>query len=653
MYTHILLNQQVIHTRNRVFSQKPMIGLPRLIEHCISLKNMGIFLIVSTLLLSGCANMAHISDIFDKSRPKSDPVQKAELLKVEGNYLASANEYLRLARSASPSEKPRYQLGAVQALLKVGMINEAKAELAKVDIAQNRSLESYFQLVEAQVAMAENRTESAALRLQVINPNALPLDLQKLYYELQIQVLESKGDILNAAAQRVQLDNILNAKEKVENRERLWQNLTKVSAQDLQNFFQDNKDVLSGWVALALLYKTTHPKHFQQAIKDWQAHYPNHPALQGTIQNLSNAAASSPSLQTQQIALLLPFQSRRKPYADAIYRGFMAANYAGSGAAKIRVYDVNPNTVAQIYQKALTEGADFVVGPLQKESIDALLSSPVQLRVPTLCLNHSENASPRPNLYQFSLSPEDEAHSIALKMWEDGYRATAVLAPSGPVGERVLNAFQYTWTQRGGRLVMAEFYGKQVENSVNTVLQQNGVFDSVFMVASPKYGRELMAFFKYHNANNFPVYSMSHIYSGEYAPREDAELDSIIFGDMPWRITPSPKAQQLQSNFNMFFPESIPQFSSLYAFGIDAYHLLARITQSANTRFGFQWDGQTGRLAMDSNGMIHRQWIHWAKFANGIPLLLNPNAPRPDDSTIPDAMRQESLIRELGGLPAQ
>lgn len=652
MYIHILLNRLLVTMLNSLHFRASNFYLFE--------KKVRNLLILFTVLLAGCSNLAPFSDIFKKSTPPESLTssQKAESLKNAGNYLESANEYLRLARSVSPSERPRYQLAAIQSLFKADMINEAKAELIKVNISQNLGLEPYFQLVQTQLSLLEGQTDRAFLRLQKIDFKTLSLDLQKYYHELRIQILEYKGDFLNAVIKRVQLHNSLNVQEKSDNQESLWKSLMRMNEQELQNAFQNNRDDLSGWIALALLYKTTKSRDFQQVVSKWQARYPTHPALQGLIQNLFRDASnlsSKPSNvgNNKKIALLLPFSSRRQGYAEAIYRGFMAANYASGDAATVKIYDENPDIVAQAYQRALSEGADFIVGPLQKESIDALLSSQISLEVPILSLNHSENAPLRQNFYQFSLSPEDEAHSVAMKMWEDGYRATVVLVPKGLLGERVLNAFQSLWTQRGGRLVMAEFYEKQkVEPSAQKVLQYQAMFDSVFMIASPEDGREFQRFLKY-NTQNIPVYSMSHIYSGKNVQNEDVELEGVIFGDMSWRIAPSQKAQQLQSNFQMTWPESIPEFSREYAFGIDAYHLLSRVAHPSNARFSFQWDGQTGRLTMDRNGIIHRQWMHWAKFVNGRPQLLNPNAPNPDDSTIPDSMRQESLIRELNELPIQ
>ena len=76
---------------------------------------------------------------------------------------------------------------------------------------------------------------------------------------------------------------------------------------------------------------------------------------------------------------------------------------------RLKIYDVAAESVSDAYTRAITEGAGFVVGPLTKEDVAALL--PVSAgRSPVLALNFlGESTSTPRNFYQFALSPEDEA----------------------------------------------------------------------------------------------------------------------------------------------------------------------------------------------------------------------------------------------------
>ena len=77
---------------------------------------------------------------------------------------------------------------------------------------------------------------------------------------------------------------------------------------------------------------------------------------------------------------------------------------------------------------------------MKKESIDKLAEQH-DLPVPTLALNYiSSEITPPQNLYQFGLSPEEEARQVAERTWLDGHVNAAVLTPIGPWGDRVYQA---------------------------------------------------------------------------------------------------------------------------------------------------------------------------------------------------------------------
>ncbi len=61
-------------------------------------------------------------------------------------------------------------------------------------------------------------------------------------------------------------------------------------------------------------------------------------------------------------------------------------------------------------------------------------------------------------LYQFALSPEDEARQIARQIAGSGKRNVAVLAPSGDWGTRVAGAFTEELTRDGGGVVAQGSY---------------------------------------------------------------------------------------------------------------------------------------------------------------------------------------------------
>src|SRR5581483_9006622 len=88
-------------------------------------------------------------------------------------------------------------------------------------------------------------------------------------------------------------------------------------------------------------------------------------------------APAAPIGSETQIALLL---ASRGPYAGAaemVRDGFLAALYAQTGTKpSVRIYDTggSPDAVRQAIRRAVSDGASFVVSPLQKDLVAATAS---------------------------------------------------------------------------------------------------------------------------------------------------------------------------------------------------------------------------------------------------------------------------------------
>ena len=109
------------------------------------------------------------------------------------------------------------------------------------------------------------------------------------------------------------------------------------------------------------------------------------------------------------------------------------------GAAQrpvVSVYNANASNIAAVYDTAVANGADTVVGPLEKAAV-AVLAGRAELAARTLALNTTDGDSNHAfNFFQFGLTPEDEAIATADKVWADGYARVVAMAPLGPWGER-------------------------------------------------------------------------------------------------------------------------------------------------------------------------------------------------------------------------
>lgn len=592
--------------------------------------------------LAGCTDLLGTKDSATNNPAKyEDPAKLAKQLESEGRYTDAAKEYQRLATRSGPGTRQSYQLAAIRTFLKADMIDAAKAELSTVRLQDNYGLNEAFELVQIRLALAEQRIDEALAHLNAMDVNRLPKNLQIEHYQLQASVLEVKGDVFGAAQKWIQLDNLIgtDALALRENHKILWDSLALVSYEQLRQIQQIPGDTFSGWVSLAVLSKTIQPSYIAQSIADWQTRYPNHPANKDTVQTLLHATQAKsvvpiPTTQsTQKIALLLPLESKFYYHAEAVQNG-MVAVVMDDNQSTTQKYEVVPrpvdvNNVTNVYQQMISEGAKMVIGPLDKESLTVLANSTNQLPVLTVGLNYLDTATNTNNLFQFGLSPEQEAQAVAQRAWQDGHRLAAALVPPGNWSNRVLTAFQQAWAAQGGQFTTVQQYDNEnFDQPVKRIIDSKA--DMVFMLAFPKEARRLRPYFPYHDGDSIAVYSTSHIYSGITNQSMDRDLDGIIFSDIPWILAPDQQAKKWQAHFEQNYPDNMEQVKRLYALGIDAYHIMLEL-KKLNQYSYLQLNGYTGLLSVGNGGIITRQLL-WAKFVDGLPQLLEKQPFQPINS---------------------
>lgn len=348
----------------------------------------------------------------------------------------------------------------------------------------------------------------------------------------------------------------------------------------------------------------------------------------------------------RQIALLLPMGSSFAAQARAVHDGFMAMHNINSqpGRPQVVLYDIgsDPGLVASFYQNAINEGADFVVGPLGRNAVNGLVQSG-QITVPTLLLGVSDYVSSvSGSVYQFGLKPEQEVNAIAERAAADGHRIAAIITPEGDWGQRMQMAAVDAWRSVGGSIGgvvayedsqagyssavkrMLEVDASQGrEARVSAIIGKNVKFeprrrkdiDVVLMIARNNTGRLLKPQLDFHQGHNLAVYSTSMIYGGKPDPVNDADLDGIIFPEMPWLLGPTPSIQALRQR--VASGRSRGGLDRLFAFGMDAYSIVPNLDAlAANPQARF--DGVTARLRISGNNEVGRDML-WARFANGNP----------------------------------
>jgi len=602
-----------------------------------------IFFVLGLLLISGCAT--------DVSQPGRD-AENAEQLFASGQYEEATKAFIELARQSAKREKNQYLLRASAAAARSDNVHQARQILKTVELEQNNPLQQFLlRLTEAHIAIMERRAENV-LDILIQPPSVnMPYPYLADYFDLRADAQTMLGNRLETARELVKREVYLKDDALIAaNQQDIWKSLGMLSERALQQLRTDPPpDILSGWMELVQITKTyqLHPTSLKDAVVRWRQSYPGHPARPELLKDLQSRKLED-FKPPQSIAVLLPLSGKYAKAAEAVRDGFLAAYYQRQNDFKqtVQIYDVgNEENILVPYQQAINEGAEFIIGPLSKQHIEQLAEGD-DLPVPTLALNYIQTEEIPNNLYQFGLSPESEARQVAERTWLDGHVNAAVLAPAGPWGERVYNAFESRWKEIGGDVVNFQTYNtakndysnairsllnidasKRRSRAISSLLNQNIKYtprrrqdiDFIFLAAYPRQARQIRPQLKFYHATTVPVYATSHVFTGNLNPERDRDMNGLMFGDMPWVLTDGTTHRNLRTEISPYISKAGNRLQRLYALGIDSFNIITAL--SPLRQYPYQrYDGETGSLSLDAKLHIQRQ-LTWVKFRSGRPRI--------------------------------
>lgn len=563
----------------------------------------------------------------------------------------SADGLISRARSAEGNEQAQLLLTAADLMQEEGGLQLSTSELADFSVSDisDDSLRIRTTILLSEQLIAADRYDSALDILLDLERTQTTATQQQTLEILIGNAYAALGDTDSA------LDAYLTAADLAPLTQPLsdyiWLTLGQLDPNELESLASSAANYqLRGWIELARIYRNnlTSLRGQLDAVEQWQRIWAQHAAvnqLPSVLVDLASVWEQRP----RQIALLLPLQ---QPAGLAIQEGLLSAYYDAlretREVPRIAVYDTSGATdVSPLYNQAIEEGADLVLGPLSKEFVNRLHSES-ELPVPTLALNYADSELPGPaNLFQFGLAPEDEITQAADIAWQQGYRNAAILTPNSADYRRLQSEFSQTWAELGGQLVsQSEFSGdgdyadvvKRLmaidsseeradrllellpRNSIEFIPRRRSDIDFIFLIANPRQGRQIKPTLSFYFAQDIPVFSLPSIYDGQDNQSANQDLDGIIFTDAPWLLDRN-TASRSRTDSNLR-PAQGP-LQRLRALGVDSYRLHARLHQF-ETGAIVSIPGATGELTITSDRRIHRR-LQPAFFDNGIaqPLALD------------------------------
>ena len=473
---------------------------------------------------------------------------------------------------------------------------------------------------------------------------SLPADQRLRWHRLKGELYSLVGDRVRSLQEYSAAVPLLSDSGEIRAlHDRIWLILNQFSDQEIsENALRELDPVTRGWYRLAAEVRSSQGDIARQVekIRQWQQRNSSHAASRVLPTSLQQAISIDKAT-PRQIALVLPGKGDFKLAGDTVRDGVLSAYYDvlgnGGSVPALRLYSDENAEIVSLYQQAIDQGADMVIGPLRKERLATLMAVP-DLPVPVLGLNYLEDAvNNHDNLYQFGLSIRDEAAQIAERAWIAGRRSVLAITPQTGWGESALAAFRAEWQARGGHIASAVTYtGKEADytpllepvflvrhsreraqrlqqalgKSVAYTPTRRRDLDMIFLIAYPQDGRQIKPTLDFLYAADLPVYATSHIYDGKQNAALNKDLDGILFTAMPWSIKAlSSGAIQPRS--------SLPgSYRNLFAMGVDAYRLhqwlgLLKALPEAEIH------GYTGTLSLgEGNAIVRKQ--PWAYFDEGV-----------------------------------
>jgi len=611
-------------------------------------------MLVTALLAAGCASgpSGNSGGSFGSTQSRG----YAEELSQLGDHTGAAAQYLELANSSEGVARNRYLILAARERHLANDTPAAERMLAQIEPVLTDVNQSLWSMVSAEVKLGTGQPNQALNALNRI-PETDPDYNAPRVRLLKAEALFRLGRAEDAVTVLMQREDAFRSKsDKLENQKLVYAGL-QTAGSNLPSRPNASDPVVNGWLVLGYLsyQQRDNVTGLRQALQEWTDVYPDHPAARGIVPELLDEIGAMLNY-PERVAVLLPLSGRTKATAEAIREGLLAAHFNLGDLPErpeLVFYDTaTADGALGAFEKAMRDEADFIIGPLLKEAVDevATMSPPVT----TLTLNNTSSTvrgfgSAR--LYQFPLSPEDEAAQVARRAISEGHRKAIVMVPDTAWGQRVLDSFAAELNRYGGNLLSAVTYtsdtqdyspaiqemllldeSKQRHQQLQNTLSQTLEFEPrvredaefIFLAANNKTAKQIRPQLRYQYAGGFPTYATSAVF--QPGTKAAPDLRNITFPDAPWVLGVGNDADNLKGTVERRFGSSSLRRMRFYAMGYDAYRMVP-LLNNPREPMAVPLNGLSGKLSLDRGGRIHRE-LSWAYIqSNGYPRPL-PETPK-------------------------
>jgi outer membrane PBP1 activator LpoA protein len=583
-------------------------------------------------------------------------VDRANLLLRQDNPAAAAQMFEQLAAGNPPPGRNDLALSAARAWLSANRADDAQRVLDANGSGLTQTQQFERELLRGEVAIARGQYAPAWQQVSKIAAPVKPADASRLYL-LQQQVALRAGQPVEAVRAGIERDRVAASdSERTRAHRDLLNDLRSAIERGLRVDPAASRDaVVSGWLEIGQIAAAAAraPLSAAAQIERWRGRFPNHPAATIAASEIiasvdGNLPRSAAAADATSIGLLLPLTGSIAARAALVRDGFMAAVGRMPEASRpvVRIYDTGAMPVAAAIQKARTEGARMLVGPLTraevKDSFEQRGSD-----MPMLLLNNLAGGGfTGANVYQYALAPEDEARQIARQMAGAGQLKALVLAPlSSPEndwGNRVTAAFTDELVRAGGQVVAQGRFDPASSEQMSRVTAVLGIDESrsrherIRAITNIDFGFEarprpdidaiFVAGYEPGAGANNPlvlIHPPLKRYAGgvpifmtqdglSFDTQANRELAGMYLLDMPWMLETSGPVADLRAATESMWSPGGARYVRLFAFGFDAATLALAVRRPSTA---WPLNGLTGRLNLTPEGRIERS-LQWARISS-------------------------------------
>jgi len=596
-------------------------------------------------LLSSCALLP--PPVPQPTAPAAQAVPRGDLAALAAQYESSA------AGARAASEQAELKLSAAREWLAAGRAVDAARVLASLRTMALTSAQNEERLLlDAETSLVAQRAQEAWAKIAAL-PEPTATTAAARYYPLKMRIAMAAGRPVDAVRAEIAAERYAaGVTERAALRAQLLEALRGARDRGIALESQPTQDpVVRGWLELAAIAPTRGPGPALSAdsqLASWRARYPGHPALEILSREFPTPlAAVAPG---GRVALLLPLTGPATDQAATVRDGFLSAYYQlpAAGRPELQLIDTAALSGPAAIAQARAAGCNFIVGPLTRDDVAAVADTGPQ-SVPVLALNFlPTNRSAPSGMFQFALSPEEEAQLVARRLLADGHRRGIAVVPRDDWGSRVMDAFTHELLAGGGSLIGIATYDpathdygdalrnvlrvddstgrhERLQNVLGTKLnfepRRRADIEFVFIAPPSATNARLIApQLKFFYAGDIPSYSLSNAYEPD-STASNQDIDGLIYPDMPWMINGDTGVDEIRNAVAQAWASRAAWRSRLFAFGYDACQLMLAMAAPGRNPADVRVAGLSGELQFDSARRVSRNLI-WVQVRNGEPKRL-------------------------------